>query len=237
MQVFMLHFAGGNCYSYDFLKRLLPVGFQGIPLELPGRGRRISEGLLYSRADAIADYSRQIAALRDPGCSYIIYGHSMGASLGLYLARDFEQQNDPPAALVVTGNAGPGISDEEPGSPQRYLLGYEEFKDELRRLGGISEELLASKELYDFFEPIIRADFQIVDEEKDPDDELTVHVPVIAVMGSDEKNADQIDNWKNYARGYFSGKTLPGNHFFIYDYAQELKNTIVNSRKLLLHGF
>lgn len=237
MQVFMLHFAGGNCYSYDFLKRLLPVGFQGIPLELPGRGRRINEKLLHSRDAAIADYSRQIAALRDPGRSYMIYGHSMGASLGLYLARDFEQQNDPPAALVVTGNAGPGIADDEPATPKRHLLGYEEFKGELRRLGGISEELLASKELYDFFEPIIRADFQIVDEEGDAAEALAVHVPVIAAMGSEEKNVDQIANWKNYARGYFSSKVLPGNHFFIYDYAQELKNIIVNSRKLLLHGF
>lgn len=233
----MLHFAGGNCYSYDFLKRLLPAGFQCIPLELPGRGRRIKEGLIRSRSAAVADYIRQITALRDPGCAYMIYGHSLGASLGLYVARHFEQQNDSPAALVVTGNAGPRIADSEPASPKRHLLGYEDFKDELRRLGGVSEELMANKELYDFFEPIIRADFQIVDEEDEPDEALTVHLPVIAAMGSNEKNADQVHNWKNYARGYFKSRILPGDHFFIYDHAQELKNAIVDSRKFLLHGF
>ncbi len=237
MQVFMLHFAGGNCYSYDFLRRLLPAGFQGIPLELPGRGRRIGERLLRSRAAAVADYIRQIEALRNPGCDYMIYGHSMGAGLGLHVAHHFEQQNDPPAALVVTGNAGPGIIEEEPAAPKRYLLGYEDFKEELRQLGGVSEELMSHKELYDFFEPIIRADFQIVEEEEDPDEDLTLHLPVIAAMGSEEKNADQIDNWRNYAHGYFNSKIMPGNHFFIYDHAPELKNTIVNSRKFLLHGF
>ncbi|HAP63992.1 MAG TPA: thioesterase, partial [Cytophagales bacterium] len=34
-QLFLLHFAGGNCYSFQFLKNIVPQQISFLPLELP----------------------------------------------------------------------------------------------------------------------------------------------------------------------------------------------------------
>jgi external thioesterase TEII len=43
-QLFLLHFAGGSCYSFQFMLPYLK-DFNVLPIELPGRGRRIKESL------------------------------------------------------------------------------------------------------------------------------------------------------------------------------------------------
>ncbi len=44
-QLFLLHFAGGNYYSFRFMFPQLNE-FEIIPVELPGRGKRMKENLL-----------------------------------------------------------------------------------------------------------------------------------------------------------------------------------------------
>jgi surfactin synthase thioesterase subunit len=44
-QLFLLHFAGGNIYSFNTITPGLK-NLEVIPLELPGRGRRMQKGLL-----------------------------------------------------------------------------------------------------------------------------------------------------------------------------------------------
>ncbi len=109
-QIFLLHYAGGHAHSYDFLgKRIRNVVSHA--LELPGRGRRFQENFLLSRAAAAEDYAAQIRQKRN-GQPYIIYGHSMGASLGLEVCRRLEEAGDAPRHLVVSGNSGPGVKEQ-----------------------------------------------------------------------------------------------------------------------------
>jgi len=227
----MLHFAGGNCYSFVFLRKYLESHFELCPLELPGRGKRMTEPLLKSKPDAINDLFQQIKSLRKATTSYVVYGHSMGASLGLYIAERLEKTGDLALALVVTGNAGPGISKQK----NRYLLPEEEFKTALKQLGGMPYEVVENEELYQFFEPILRADFEIV--EKDNDLKAPVlNTSILALMGSNEENAGHIDNWKNYTHSSFKGRLLEGDHFFIHQHSEELANYILKAydRSLVL---
>ena len=41
-----------------------------------------------------------------------------------------------------------------------------EFKEELRSLGGVPEEILEDEDLYNYFSPIMRADFEILEKNK-----------------------------------------------------------------------
>ena len=59
-QLFLLHFAGGSCYSFDFLNDTLSKKFECHALELPGRGKRNQEKLLLHKEEAIQDYCDQI---------------------------------------------------------------------------------------------------------------------------------------------------------------------------------
>ncbi len=218
-QLFLLHFAGGNAYSFQFLAPYLK-DFELIPLELPGRGRRIYEDLLTDFNQAAADIERQIRAKLRPG-KFMIYGHSMGAYLSLKAASLLEKNGHPPAYVFVSGNAGPGIREDE----QDYLLEDGPFIDLLVEMGGIPDELLGNKELLEFILPIMRADFEVV-ERNDLRIETPIQAPLFAMMGNGEEDVDKIDNWGNYTKGRFSHRIFEGGHFFIHQYPDQIATII-----------
>jgi external thioesterase TEII len=220
-QLFLFHFAGGNCYSFRFLTPLLP-DYEVIALELPGRGRRINEPLLNDFDEAANDlYNQVIKHLTT--AEFLIYGHSMGAYLTLRVAHMLENAGRQPAGIIVSGNAGPGIQPED--KRMRHLLNRQDFIEELKALGGLPPELLEHEELFNFFEPVLRADFRIVDL-NDLCNEPPVHTPVYALMGDEEENAGEIDNWGKYTTGYFQSAIMKGNHFFIYEHSTRIAGII-----------
>jgi len=228
-QLFLLHFAGGNCYSYDFLKKYVNSDFEFIPLELPGRGRRFNQNLLYDKDDSIEDYITQILSKRN-NKPYVIYGHSMGATLGLHVVNRMEEIKDSPLYLVVSGNPGPGIKeliekDEKKG--KRILMNDFEFKNELRELGGIPEEILENEELYAFFNPILRADFEILEKNVLEEKKIKIKTPIYALMGSEENDNTKINNWQNFTFGEFHYQILSGDHFFINNHPDKIANVIL----------
>lgn len=215
-QLFLLHFAGGNAYSYQFLLPHLSA-FEAIPLELPGRGKRMRDALLKNYDEAVDDLFQQLTTKRN-GDDYLIYGHSMGARLGLSISKKLEEKGDPPLGLVASGNAGPGSESEE---PDRHLMPHDEFIASLKELGGIPEEVLENKELLDFFEPVLRADFELIEKNKS-EQYYPIDTPIYAVMGQDEKTSDQIEGWNKFTTSTFNHHLWPGNHFFIHDHATRL---------------
>lgn len=241
-QLFLLHFAGGSCYSFEFLKRIISSDIDFIPLEIPGRGKRFGETLLKNKELVILDYFNQIKKIRN-NQPYIIYGHSMGASIGLDLTKKMEDFNDPPYHLIVSGNPGPGIKEfEGEKEKKRYLMNDGEFKEELRKLGGVPEEIFENEDLYEFFDPIMRADFEVLEKEEDTKINFVIETSIYALMGSDERHKDNIQNWNKFTAGKFQFQILNGDHFFINDHPEylakilesSLRNSPVSSYKLNL---
>lgn len=223
-QLFLLHFAGGNCYSYRFLTPWLS-DFDVVALELPGRGRRLGEELLKDMDACALDISRQIINVLRSDC-FLIYGHSMGASLTLKVANVLQNENKFPHYLIVSGNPGPGIKSDK----NLHLLTQIDFINELKLLGGIPSELLFNEELFSYFEPLLRADFEIV-EKSDLISEPPVNTPLFAIMGTEEDNANQISNWRRYTRKQFDFEILEGDHFFIHKHPQRIADIITKCYK------
>jgi surfactin synthase thioesterase subunit len=219
-QVFLLPFAGGSSYSFNYLKDLLSGDFDFITLELPGRGKRNSERLLKSKKDAIQDYVAQILNKRND-CDYLIFGHSMGALLGLTVASYMSIRFDPPIALIATGNSGPKEKRDDDATP-RYLLDDLRFKKELIKLGGIPTEFLENLEFYKYFEPILRADFCILETNDLPENDIILDIPIYAIMGDLEDHVDEIINWKDHTSVDFEYEVWKGNHFFIQEHPKRL---------------
>lgn len=214
-----MHFAGGNAYSFQFLAPYLN-DFELVPLELPGRGRRIYEDLLTDFNQAADDIYRQVREKLRPG-KFLIYGHSMGAYLALKVTWLLERNNLSPAHLFVSGNAGPGLRTDR----KDYLLDDGPFIDLLIEMGGIPNELLENKELLEFVLPILRADFEIV-EKNDLTVDPPVKTPVFAMMGTGEEDVDKIENWGEYTSGGFGHRVFEGDHFFIHRYPNEIASII-----------
>lgn len=225
VQLILLHFAGGNCYSYDFLKDYVKnTNMEMHALELPGRGKRHHESLVLTKEAAIEDYVHQIKQLRNKQ-PYFIFGHSMGATLGLSVAKQMELVHDKPEALIVSGNPGPGIEKPEKEG-KRHLMNDIDFKNALRKLGGVPEEVLEHEELYEFFSPIMRADFQVLENDDFSEKGIQVHIPIVALMGDKEDMNEQIDNWKNFTSASFNSMILEGNHFFIKKHPKKIIEVI-----------
>jgi len=218
-QLFLLHFAGGNSYSFQFMAAYLK-DFEVISLELPGRGRRMGEDLLRDFDLAALDlYDQVVRQLNSP--DFLIYGHSMGAYLGLRVSSMLEEAGRPPAYLFVSGNAGPGIREGK----NRHMLEREEFIGELKRLGGIPKEFFEDNELFELFEPILRADFEIA-ERNDIKDEPAIAAPLFAMMGDQEENVEEIANWGRYTQSQYRYEILEGDHFFIHKHAGRVAHII-----------
>ena len=220
----MLHFAGGNKYSFRFLQNELN-NYETIPLELPGRGARFDEPLIFDIKSAIEDLLRQIRRNLSIEDVFIVYGHSMGAKLGFYIVHELEKEGFFPKCLVATGNPGPGI----PRDKVRYNLPDDEFIEELKKLGGSPPELFTDKDLYAFFSPIMRADFQVVEAEEGEID-LKIKSPIYALMGDREEKASEITNWAKYSES-FQFQLLPGNHFFIHSNKLKMVDVINETAK------
>ncbi|NQX41019.1 Surfactin synthase thioesterase subunit [Pedobacter steynii] len=219
IQLFLLHFAGGNCYSFQFLYPLLN-NFEIIPVELPGRGMRIREELIRDFDEAAGDIYQQIFKKLN-GNDFMLYGHSMGASLALRVAHMLEAENKIPKSLLVSGNTGPNTKRYQ----ARYLMNNADFIEEIKKLGGAPDELFESEDLLDFYLPILRADFEIV-ENRVSSEEAAVLTPIYSMMGDLEENHQEISNWGNYTKTKFNSKIFEGGHFFIHDYPNEIAEII-----------
>ncbi len=232
MQVFLLPFAGGNCYSYgNIVRKLKTLKINAIPLELPGRGLRLDEPLLNSMKEVINDYLSQIKNLRD-GKPYVIYGHSMGATVGFYITQILEISNDTPLALVVSGNPGPNMKKVNSIvlKGKRETPSDEELKEKLRSLGGVHEKILQEDEIFNFFKKSIRSDFMIL--ENDHSLQLSakkINVPIYAMMGDNEEEVERITSWKYLTDATFEYKIFKGNHFFINNHPDEIVQILWNN--------
>lgn len=234
MQVFILPFAGGNSYSFHFLKPHFDSANEIHVLELPGRGKRMGEKLLKTSDEAIEDYYLQIQRLRiNRNTPYVIYGHSMGTLLGLAVVRKLEELADPPLRFVGTGSAGPGITQDL--DIIRHQMDDHQLKEELIRLGGASKELLDNQEMFEFFSKPIRSDFEILYKPISWD-KIVIQTTALFVMGNGEMFTNKIRNWKNYTIGPTHFAFLPGDHFFIHKYPEAIAALIEDGASSLEIG-
>ncbi|MBB6127422.1 thioesterase II family protein [Mucilaginibacter lappiensis] len=218
-KLFLIPFAGGNYYSFQFMFPYLN-DYDVIPLELPGRGKRIQEDLLTDFEAAAQDcFDGIMSSVKQS--QFLIYGHSLGAYLGLRVSNMLSKAGKSPLTLIVSGNPGPGLKNDK----LRHSLNYEEFVKELDDLGGVSKEVLENKDLINFYEPILRADFKIA-EINDIASEAPVDIPLFAMMGNKERKVNHISNWARFTRSEFNYSVLEGGHFFINHYPKYISQII-----------
>ncbi len=101
-------FAGASYYSYRPLFKNIENSFTIKYLELPGRGNRMNEPLLYSYDDILDDIYKQVKGeIEEP---YIFFGHSMGAQLAFDTTHLLlSERNLKPLKLVVSGRGAPAV--------------------------------------------------------------------------------------------------------------------------------
>ncbi len=227
MILFCIPFSGGNAYSYDDFKKYLPGEIELINLELPGRGKRIAENLLTDINSMTEDLYRQIESLIDG--KYAIFGHSLGALLGLTLSRYINERNENlPQILFASGQTAPSLIKPD----NRYSLPDNQFVEMLREMEGTPNELLDDTNFMGYFLPIIKTDFQSIANYNYVPTNFPLNLQIAILLGVQEniKQADalkwQMETSKSITIHYFAG-----GHFFIFNRTEEICNLITEKCK------
>lgn len=210
--LFIFPFGGGNETSYARITQLLHPSIHIISGESPGKGRRNKEPLLknlYRMADVFFEqYAQQVDE------NSIFLGHSMGAYLAYLMAiRLRDEKHTLPKHLVLSSKIAPSRHFNK----KRMLLTDDEFIKHLKELEGMPDAILSNAELLTLFLPIIRADFDALDQFKYiPTTPLPI--PITLFCGNRENVPDEwLTDWNKETTDCFDFKRISGGHFWLFD--------------------
>jgi surfactin synthase thioesterase subunit len=212
--LYCLPYAGSSATAYVRWQQRLPSWIQVLPVELPGRGRRINEPLEVTLPALLSRVLPEVDP--SPTQPFAIFGHSLGAIVGYELALRLEARGRTPAVVFASGTGSPANRDRERFAA---LKTDAELRAELGRLDGTPRSVLESEELMALALPILRADFQLAASYVDSGRAL--RAPLVALGGQDDPTTsnEAIAGWRDQTSGDFSMHMLPGGHFFIHEQA------------------
>jgi len=215
--LFTIPFAGGNSFSFKKFDPYLNDDFNIHHLELSGRGKRISYELMSNIYEIRDDLFEQIKDKLDD--EYIIYGHSLGGLLGYLLVLLLEDRGlRKPLRFVVSGRSNPAMKPAD----IRHNLPKDKFVRSLKELGGMPSDFFDHPELFDFFEPILRADFEAI-EGFDFSEDRKLETSISVLYGKGESfSKKEAKKWKNFSFQKTKFYSFKGGHFFIFDHIADI---------------
>ncbi len=221
-------FAGASFYSYRAFEESTPHGIDILALEAPGRGKRISEDLISDIHLLVDDFYQQIVAHTHNYEKYYFFGHSLGAVLAFLVMKSLVNRgNKLPAKLVLSGKNPPHINAE---IANRHLLSNSDFKQMIKNMGGTPKEVLENIELLEFFLPILRADFSLIDTAKFniPIEKINTNTTILYGNSDKNTNIDILNEWDLYFTDKPNYVNFQGDHFFIYQHINTIFDIILS---------
>lgn len=204
-------YAGGGASMFRTWPAALPADVELLAVELPGRESRFNEPPFQRLGPLIASLTDAVGPqLQAP---FAIYGHSLGALVGFSFARELRRRSlGEPVHLFVSGRRAPQLPEPSP----MHQLSEPQFRDRLRRLGGIPEAVFQEPELMAVFLPILRADIAV--SEADPvqrEDPLACPITALGGLTDEKASMAELDAWQAQTRAAFEREAFSGGHFFL----------------------
>lgn len=234
MHLYCFPYAGGSAAAiYASWRRQLPAWLALMPVELPGRGRRIGEPLhrrldllVRQLADEFTAARTQLPAWQAQW-PFAFFGHSMGALLAYEVARTLCARGQAgPALLCVGGADAPSQRRDERLARLRTDQDVVEY---LRELNGTPREVLDNPELLELMLPIIKADFAMCANYVHADG-AALACPLHVIGGlRDTTSPQSLAAWQRHSQGGFSLDLLEGDHFFIHSAQQQLLAILIRA--------
>lgn len=212
LRLFCFPYAGAGALIFRTWSDSLPADVEVCPVQLPGRGTRMTERPFTQLSPLVEALAQALAPLLD--MPFAFFGHSLGALVSFELARRIRRQYGVhPVRLFVSAGRAPQVPHR---GPSIHTLPDKELLMELRRLNGTPSELLGHEELMEIMLPLLRADFA-VHETYLYSTEPPLNCPISAFGGlQDNKVSDSdLEAWRAQTSVSFSLRMFPGDHFFL----------------------
>ncbi|MGY5059956.1 thioesterase II family protein [Streptomyces sp. 900105755] len=216
-------FAGAGPSFFHPWRALSADRWRVVPVELPGRERRVLETPYRNVVEAAENSVDDVLSDLGEGARAVLFGHSLGAVLAYELTHLLSARGVRVERLVVSGSPGPWTQRERraTGLPDvEFLARVEEF-------AGFRHEALDHPEMRELILPVLRADCDM-HENYVPSTDEPVSVPICSVRGSYDGlvGAEQALEWRRATTGEFSYAELPGDHMYLVDHARAVLDLI-----------
>lgn len=225
----LIHHAGGSAAVFQPLLRALPADCQVRAVELPGHGRQWRLEPEVAVDDAI---TRLVEATDGITGDFGIFGHSLGAYLGLALAARLERTVGPARCAVLFASANAAPSEARlpfEGSPLG-VTDEEIFEITRRAGGGVSRQLIANEKLRTRTANLLRADFAISSTFLGARRHTVTEADIVACYGSaDIFTEGQIKAWERHTTGEFESHAFAGEHFYLADESEPLAKLVAQA--------
>ncbi|MFZ3561256.1 thioesterase II family protein [Streptomyces sp. BH055] len=217
--------AGAGVSATRGLCTALAESLDAYGVRLPGRESRVDdpvETVMPVLADKLAEELRRHAE----GRQVVLFGHCAGSVIAYEVARRLDTAQL--RGLAVSSRQAPGSARREP----TWALPQEEFLKQVETDGYLPPDILANRELLEIYEPVVRADYELVEtyewEQYDSGPGEPISAAVAAVYGRDDPAIERahIDAWSGLTSGRFEALPVPGGHDLLGRRPTELADAI-----------
>ncbi|HEX7331340.1 MAG TPA: alpha/beta fold hydrolase [Pyrinomonadaceae bacterium] len=225
VRLFCFPFAGGTTHTYRPWQTLLPQSIDVIPVQPPGRGERLSEPPFHRLSEIVEALACELTPYLDK--PFAFFGHSMGALIGLELARWLRKNsNRMPLHLFVSGRRAPQIPEPKPIA-RTWDLPEPEFIERVRQLNGTPREVMDHPELMQLMIPLLRADFAVCETyQHQPEPPLKCPLTVLGGVQDAEIPHEDLTPWCMHTSATCKLHLLRGDHFFVQTASVEIARII-----------
>jgi medium-chain acyl-[acyl-carrier-protein] hydrolase len=206
--------AGGSSFSFSGWNRKFENNIHIAPLELAGRGRRLSEKPMHHVREVVDDLLPVIASTG--ARRFAFFGHSMGSLIAIECCWRLEALGRVAEHLFVGAGVPPHLfpfhRKSIHGSSDERIISY------LRALRGTPPEVLSDRDFMVALLPAIRADFRLLETYCCPKPSkplLRCPITVFAAANDDIVSSDVASQWREYTSGPFNLQVVESDHFAI----------------------
>ncbi|MEV6637309.1 alpha/beta fold hydrolase [Actinoplanes sp. NPDC051470] len=221
--VFFPH-AGGSAGAAAPLAAAAPPSVEVVTMQYPGRQWRRAEPAAADLRELARSAAR--ALLSTPETPTVLFGHSMGAIVAFETTLLLDEVRPGLVSRLFASGSG------APTRPRRMTLtpeaGDDDLVEELRRMGGTDEALLADPEALMLMLPPLRHDYRLMTAYSVRPGARVI-APITALFGEDDEATppDAAAAWAGHTDGDFELRTFPGGHFYLGRRRREVIDSIL----------
>ncbi len=213
MTLFFLPHAGGSAKSYCNWKRYLPADWRIVPMEPAGRGYRVEEPFFQTIPACAADLLERHKA--DFTAPYILFGHSMGATLATELTRQIGLAGLPnPQHVFLSGrctteetcNAFPDFAERSDDAILTFF----------QQQGLFFKKTAENAGLWEMFARILCADVRMTESYALSPNDFQFPCGIHVLYGKEDPFLQNCDmtRWAAYTQADCRIIAYPGDHFY-----------------------
>lgn len=218
--IILFPYAGSLGLAYNQWRKELSKFFHVhiINYNRTGKEKKYSDSQTYQ--ELIDKIVEELSGIMTEG-EYVFYGHSMGTRVICSVYDQLVKKNMIlPEQVILSGAKDYSKPVESP-----YAKSKEAFMEEYIALGGISDEVIASTELYELVTEELIKDVYLLSQFDFVEISNKFRCPVEVMIGTQDKNSTKKE-WEEVLGQQIEYQIFEGKHFFIYNREQEVLQEI-----------